>query len=146
LLRFLGKSDLISDLVGEKLSEQHVRAVLARVLDQRGLSPPVAVLVPILTQPPRYRLYLQQNASGPSPVAWKDLAGSLQAGLEENPHYRYAVGLGQLAPADIELLDASRNGVASIYQRRCVAEGQKLGDIKPAALDVRPIRPSPTRP
>jgi hypothetical protein len=140
LLRFLGKLDLISDLVGEKLSEQHVRAVLARVLDQRGLSTQPRVLVPILAQPPRYRLYLQRDDGPSSPEARKDLAASLQDGLEENPHYRYAVELGQLAPAEIELVDASRDDVVSIYQRRCVAEGRKLGDIKPSALDIRPIR------
>ena len=63
LLRFLGKCDQISDLVGEKLAEPHVRAVLERLPVLSRLAPRFTLLVPALDRPPRYRLYLQ----GPSP-------------------------------------------------------------------------------
>ena len=59
LLRFVGKSDCGSDLVGEKLSEPHVRDVLNRVFAAHGISPGFSLLVPVEGYPPRYRLYIQ---------------------------------------------------------------------------------------
>src|SRR5581483_9435794 len=100
LLRFIGKADCVSDLVGEKLAEAFVRSVLDRVFDSRRWTPRFVILVPVLDRPPRYVLYLQ----GPSASDVEGLARQLQAGLEENPHYRYAVDLGQLAPAEVRLL------------------------------------------
>jgi len=136
LLRFLGKSDRVSDLVGEKLSEAHVGGVLNRLFETRCLSPDFAMLVPVDGRPPRYRLYLQ--GGGGTGVSRRQLAAALQAGLEENPHYRYATRLEQLAPVEVSVLDASSEPAGQIYHRRCVAEGQKPGDVKPAALDPRP--------
>ncbi len=62
LLRFLGKSDQISDLIGEKLAEMHVRTVLERLPVLSRLRPRFMMLVPAPGSPPCYRLYLQ----GPS--------------------------------------------------------------------------------
>ena len=53
LLRFLGKGDATSDLVGEKLAEPHVRAVLDRLFAAQSLQPPFALLVPVLDRPAR---------------------------------------------------------------------------------------------
>ncbi|MHC4401571.1 MAG: GH3 auxin-responsive promoter family protein [Planctomycetota bacterium] len=138
LLRFLGKADCVSDLVGEKLSEPHVRQVLHRMFSSTDLSPTFALVVPVDGRPPRYRLYLQglkEQHRSPTVVS---LAESLEDGLSENPYYRYAVSLGQLAPAEVNLLDdASQSGRAR-YERRCLELGQRLGDIKPTTLDPRP--------
>ena len=53
LLRFLGKADRVSDLVGEKLAEQHVRVVLDRLFAGHGLAPRFALLVPMEGRPAR---------------------------------------------------------------------------------------------
>ncbi len=138
LLRFLGKADCVGDLVGEKLSEPHVRRVLHRTFSSRDLSPTFALVVPVEGTPPRYRLYLQGLKVPRESVRLGALAGSLEEGLSENPYYRYAVSLGQLAPAEVTLLkDASQPGRAR-YERRCLELGQKLGDVKPTTLDPRP--------
>jgi hypothetical protein len=130
LLRFLGKADRISDLAGEKLSEPHVRAVLDHLFTDNGLSPKFALLAPVEGPPPHYRLYVQAAA----------LPDALQVGLEEglraNPHYRHAVALGQLGPAKVQLLPPDGPSAWGLYERRCLARGQKLGNIKPAALDT----------
>jgi hypothetical protein len=132
LLRFLGKSDRTSDLVGEKLAEPHVRDVLQRLFTRYRLTPCFAMLAPAATRPPHYCLYLQ----GPDLLDERaPLALELQAGLEENPHYRYAVGLGQLAPVEVRLLDPHGESGWLVYERRCLARGQKAGSIKPVALD-----------
>jgi hypothetical protein len=133
LLRFLGKADRTSDLVGEKLAEPHVRAVLDRVLAAHGLAPRFALLVPVEGRPARYRLYLQ--APGP-PFHLGGLSTALQAGLEENPHYAYAVRLGQLGPVEVQLLDPGGVPAWSLYEKQALARGQKAGAIKPAALDA----------
>jgi hypothetical protein len=133
LLRFLGKADRTSDLVGEKLAEPHVRAVLDRVFTDHRLTPRFALLVPVEGLPARYRLYLQ--APGPSPHLGA-LSTALQTGLEENPHYAYAVRLGQLGPVEVQLLDPGGVPAWSLYEQRGLARGQKAGAIKPAALDA----------
>lgn len=133
LLRFLGKSEQISDLVGEKLAEAHVRAVLDRLPVLVRLAPRFALLVPVLGEPPRYRLYLQ----GPSPggVALPQLCRELQTALEENPYYRHAAGVGQLAAVEIALLDPDGEPAWQLYENRALEQGQKCGDVKPSALD-----------
>jgi hypothetical protein len=128
LLRFVGKADLVSDLVGEKLAEPFVRAALEGLW--QGTRPGFALLVPVRGNPPRYRLHVE----GVVDVAI--LQGELQTALEENPHYRYACGLGQLAPVEVQRV-ADGEGWR-LYERGCLARGQKLGDIKPVALDPRP--------
>jgi hypothetical protein len=138
LLRFLGKADCVSDLVGEKLSEPHVRRVLHRTFSSIDLLPAFALVVPVEGTPPRYRLYLQGAKLPRESLKVEALAKSLEDGLTENPHYRYAVSLGQLAPAEVCLLDDAGPSGRARYERRCLALGQKLGDIKPTTLDPRP--------
>jgi len=60
----------------------------------------------------------------------------LEAGLQENPYYRYAVQLGQLAPVDIHVLAPNAVPAWRIYERHCLARGQRAGNIKPAVLDA----------
>ncbi len=129
LLRFLGKADRVSDLVGEKLSEPHVHGLLQRVFAALGVTAHFALLAPVAGRPPRYRLYVQAAEIPPA------LAPALEEGLCENPYYRHAVHLGQLAPVEIAQL---RDGASAwrIYERRCLARGQRVGAIKPAALDA----------
>jgi hypothetical protein len=128
LLRFLGKVDRVSDLVGEKLAETHVRSILDRIFAAVGWSPRFALLVPVLGRPSHYALYVQGAGSCPY------LEEDIQAGLEENPYYRQAVGLRQLGRVEVrwlpEVVDVGR-----IYEAVCLERGQKLGDIKPAVLD-----------
>jgi hypothetical protein len=133
LLRFLGKADRTSDLVGEKLAEPHIRAVLDRVFAAHGLTPRFALLVPVEGRPARYRLYLQARR----PTSHLEtLCTALQAGLEENPYYAYAVRLGQLGPVEVQLLDPEGVSAWSLYEERSLARGQKAGAIKPTALDA----------
>jgi hypothetical protein len=135
LLRFLGKADRVSDLVGEKLSEPHVRSILDRVFTDHEWAPVFALLVPVVARPARYRLYVQ----GP-PTDFDDalLATALENGLRENPHYAYAVGLGQLAPAEVCVLDTAGESASQVYLRCQIRRGARPGNIKPAVLDAWP--------
>lgn len=135
LLRFLGKADRVSDLVGEKLSEPHVRSVLDRVFATHRLAPAFALLVPIMARPARYRLYVQGL-----PTDFDDalLAAELEFGLRENPHYAYAIGLGQLDPAEVCVLDAAGDSASQVYLRCQIRRGIRPGNVKPVVLDAWP--------
>jgi hypothetical protein len=135
LLRFLGKADFLSDLVGEKLAEPHVRAVLDRLFEEHLVRPRFALVVPVVATPPRYRLYLQSDSPDLAQTCLTSLARGLETGLRENPHYRYAVDLQQLAPAELHLLPANIGSGWSVVERGCIALGQRAGDIKPRSLD-----------
>jgi hypothetical protein len=146
LLRFLGKGDRVSDLVGEKLAEPHVRGALDRLSAAHGLSPRFALLVPVEGRPARYCLYLQDAVADENPLLPAALAADLEASLGENPYYRHAVALGQLGPVGVELLDPGAESGWVVYERRCLARGQKAGNIKPAALATGAGWPEALRP
>jgi hypothetical protein len=55
----------------------------------------------------------------------------------ENPYYRHAAAAGQLAPAEVTALDPEGESAWLLYERRCLEDGQKCGNIKPTALDRR---------
>lgn len=132
LLRFVGRADRVSDLVGEKLDETHVRDVVDQVLRECGLSPSFSMMVPVDNGVRCYRLYLQGVTL--SAAQKRDLEARLEAGLNDNPYYHYAVQLGQLASLQVQLLPSNGDSAWSVYERECVARGQKLGDIKPTVM------------
>ena len=134
LLRFMGRGDRVSDLVGEKLAEPHVRAVLDAACQACGVTPRFAMLAPADNEPARYQLFLQLRASDSDSARINALQQAVELGLGENPHYRYAVGVGQLAPFEICLLDPAAPSAWCIYENACLAHGQKVGNIKPVAL------------
>ncbi len=137
LLRFVGKADRVSDLVGEKLSEPHVREVLERVFHEQGISPCFSLIVPVAAQPPRYRLFVQGGGLVETSESSACIASAVQAGLEENPYYRHAIEFGQLSRLEVCMLDEAGKPGWTVYEEACLARGQKAGDIKPTALDCR---------
>jgi len=133
-VRLLGRTDATSDLVGEKLHDDHVRAAVARVLERHGLRPAFHLLAPVSGTPPSYRLFLQlePDSMDASPT---HLAQTLDEALRGNPHYGYAVDLGQLGPADVRILPARERGAWEVYESRRLEQGCRAGDIKPVSLD-----------
>jgi hypothetical protein len=133
LLRFLGKADRVSDLVGEKLAEAHVTAVLARASTAVGLAPRFAMLAPVPAPAAHYRLYVQ--CDGLDAARRLTFQAEVEQGLRENPHYAYAVDIGQLAPVEVVLLTDGESAWR-IFERRFLTRGQPAGAIKPSALDA----------
>lgn len=130
LLRFCGKSSVVSDLVGEKLSDVQVQSAIREILAQLNVRPGFLLLAPVLGSPPRYRLYLQ----GIDQEVSSQLADRLQRSLEANPYYRHAIQFAQLGPVEVSLLSDNVPGW-TLYERQCLARGQKAGNIKPALFD-----------
>jgi hypothetical protein len=127
-LRFVGKEDHVADRFGEKLHAGFVAGALRRALD--GTRVEFAMLAPETEcDATFYVLYLETSGEVP-----RGLAHSLETELRANPHYRYCVELGQLGP--LRIFRVSSSGFES-YVERCMREGRRLGDVKPAALDAR---------
>jgi hypothetical protein len=136
LLRFLGKADCVSDLVGEKLAEPFVRDALVGVFAEVGVTPRFALLVPVVDYPPGYRLYYQPRLTGFAAPAAAEIARRLESRLRLNPYYRGATGLGQLRPVEVACFARADIPGWQIYQEVKVRQGQKAGSLKPAALDT----------
>jgi GH3 auxin-responsive promoter len=128
-IRFTGKEDSVSDLRGEKLSEGLVANILSRLLPAHIPGVRFALLAPESEAgTPRYVLFVE--ADGPPPA---QLSAALESALAANPSYAYCVRLGQLRPAAVACV---ATGAAERYLERLRACGQRLGDIKPAALST----------
>jgi hypothetical protein len=135
LLRFVGKTDDICDLVGEKLSAAHVEMALQSAFRELQISPSFSQLRVERSSTPRYVLQVTITAPNCNQAIQTRLREAVERGLRSNPGYRYARALGQLAPLTIELLDQRQ--VDAINTSRItdrIAAGQRLGDIKPTTI------------
>ena len=134
LVRFVGKSDSTSDMVGEKLAESFVRSAVEGQCTNLSLSPSFVLLVPISGSPAHYRLYIQSPGLRDGVL----LATALDLALRSNPHYAWARDIGQLAAVDVAVLDPRGEFGWSIYERRKLGMGMRAGNIKPMLLDPAP--------
>jgi hypothetical protein len=125
-IRFLGKEDQVCDRFGEKLHVGHVEAVIARLRRELALPAGLAFLAPDEVEGrPCYTLHVA------APRVPEATAARLEALLRESFHYAHCARLGQLAPARVFRVEG--DGIAAFYEG-CAARGQRLGDVKPAAL------------
>jgi len=130
-LTFLGKDDGVVDQCGEKLSDGFVAGRLQGLFTAQGVQVPFAMVAPSrLGTKPAYVLYVESARELPP-----RLASDLEALLEENPHYRWCITLGQLAPLRVFRI---RGGAHAAYCERLRTLGRKLGDVKPVSLSALP--------
>jgi hypothetical protein len=128
-LRFDGKRDQTSDLVGEKLDAAAVEAALGRAAETVQLALSFALVTPGATTPLGYRLLVDSPADG---AALARFGAEVERLLCDNFHYRYARELGQLAALAVIHVP---NGWAR-YEAALAASGARLGSIKPLGLDA----------
>jgi hypothetical protein len=130
VLSFQGRSDRTSDLVGEKLTAVFVEQVLQQAARDTGVTASFAMLAPVGAADglaARYELLLEC-----APDDAERLAAAVEACLARSHHYALCRRLGQLdAVHAVVVRDGARE-----YERACLARGQRLGAIKPAALDL----------
>jgi hypothetical protein len=121
-LRLLGRAATGSDLCGEKLTEAFVVNCWAAFEGVTGR------LVPRALPAAGYEIVL--DAADHDAAAARQIALRLDAALRANPQYAYARDLGQLAPLAARRVDR----LAARLQALAVAQGQRVGDAKPAVL------------
>lgn len=119
-LEFIGRSDEVCDLVGEKLNESFVRACLARLPLQSSRFQTLLPATPD-REPSHYVLLIDESS---------DCATSIEAELDdalcEAYHYRVARRLGQLGAARVRVTPRARDAYYNYFMSR----GLKWGDIK----------------
>ena len=116
-LQFTGRHGLVSDLVGEKLTETFVSDCMKNIKGFRMLFAEQKNI-------PHYRL-IADKQNNPS-----DVAMQVEQQLRANPQYDYARRIGQLGPLQCTTLKQP----LSHYLDWGRAQGRRLGDIKPPAL------------
>jgi GH3 auxin-responsive promoter len=131
LIRFVGRQGHVSDWFGEKLNEAHVTGVLHEVFESLRVSPEFAMLACDETLPsPAYVLYIETTASD---ELLRRLGDRIDLDLHANFHYGHARRLGQLAPLRV----FRARGAGETYLSVLGRSEQRLGDVKPVALDRR---------
>ena len=124
-IRFIGKTAMISDRCGEKLSEGFVSQVLQKLFTKYPPQPSFSLLAPSTdVNETGYTLYVNAKCV-------PEIESHLEQLLCENPHYAYCVRLGQLRPVNIVQV---KGDAYQQYCKRLQSLGQRLGDIKPSAL------------
>ncbi|MES9987788.1 MAG: GH3 auxin-responsive promoter family protein [Candidatus Thiodiazotropha endolucinida] len=118
-LHFLGRCDLTSDLVGEKLDESFVAQCLESV-------PGFGMLAPVQGATPHYTLIIAREVAASMTTAQID---AIESRLNSNPQYAYARKLGQLAPLTL----TSHPDPLGVFTARASMR-QRLGDVKVPAL------------
>jgi hypothetical protein len=135
LLRFVGKADDVSDLVGEKLDAAHVEKVLQSAFLKLHLSPRFFQLRGEQSFPPGYALELSFSETDIDASVLAQLQRIVEHGLCSNPGYRYARAMGQLRNLNIGLLNQRQvDAIIALRAIESCAAGQRLGDVKPITL------------
>lgn len=127
LVCFAGKSGKVSDLYGEKLTEEFVDAVLAPWKE-------TSQFLMLAPDRDRYVLYIQTEQDEQDKPAHLPDAGHLDQLLRENFHYDYCRKLGQLKAVRVF---AVTGNPGHAYLEHCRKSGQRLGDIKPSCLSAQ---------
>ena len=123
LIKFCGRSGLVSDLCGEKLTEAFVLKQLSRL-------PGSAMLSPCISSKAGYVIFLDAKHFGLSSA--KSVTEEVEQGLCSNPQYAYATRIGQLDRLSYCRVDNLWEQYIG-YQRSC---GRLIGDVKPPVLSL----------
>lgn len=121
LIKFAGRTGLVSDLCGEKLTESFVLKQLNDAIDD-------VMLLPYVEQNTGYILLLEQEHY--SEYEAVEFAVVIEQRLCNNPQYAYARKINQLAP----LIPIRFNNIRKRYTHIQYNNDRLLGDIKPAVL------------
>jgi hypothetical protein len=126
-LEFRGRTEVTSDLVGEKLHTDFVRDVLAELALEVAC---FKSLVPVKNPIAHYILLLDSSQESAEAITHK-----LDEALMRSYHYRQARLLGQLAPARV-LVSRKIPETISLYRTH---SGSNWGDLKHPILVTTPL-------
>ena len=136
LIRFVGRQAKVVDICGEKLNEDLVRTTVASLLEKHAAHAEFWMMAP--EWPPEgrpfYTLFIQFDAGAAIDERQPDtIAQEIEEALQESYHYEYSRRLGQLDSCRLFVI-APQSDSYHTYLAVCTDLGQRLGDIKPAAL------------
>lgn len=119
MLEFIGRNNLLSDMVGEKITEVEVVAFFQR----SQYSNSTWILVPDETNRSYRILTNEMNLTF-------DPSEELEKSLLQNYHYRYAREIGQLKPIQLNRVP----NLIQLYEEISIEKGIKWGDVKISKL------------
>ncbi len=130
LFRFDGKLDNVSDLFGEKINARQVDEALVLAYAQTHASVRFALLAPVQSSPPSYRLFIESNATD---EVLRSITTIVEGHLSTGHHYSYCRALEQLGPIEATRVTEGREK----YHHALLLNGYRFGDLKPTHLDTR---------
>ena len=121
-VEFVGREGGVSDLCGEKLTEEFCRTIVEDAAREFGLRS-VPFLAPEWGTPPRYLVFVEGGDTG-AIARWVDRR------IRRSYHYDYCRTLGQLGPIE----GVPVENVTRRYLRGCESLGQRAGTAKSLGL------------
>ncbi|MBN8600978.1 MAG: GH3 auxin-responsive promoter family protein [Planctomycetes bacterium] len=135
-LCFVGRMEAISDLVGEKLNETHVRSTLEKVLSDFSAEQELHLVVYQEVPELHYVLLLSADTTLVTDRR-QQLATALDERLRSNPQYDLARSVGQLACIDVRILPERGRELWAKFETWQSGLGKRVGDMKVSVLDYR---------
>ena len=132
IVKFVGRINNFSDIVGEKLKNSFVEKQVLTTLEENNIKREFLLFAPVKNETGKifYTLFLEIKKEGRK-FNWKQIENEINSSLCKAFHYEYAYKLGQLGKVRIFLIE--KDGLKTYTAEK--SKRQKIGDIKYRILD-----------
>jgi len=132
IVKFVGRINNFSDIVGEKLKNSFVEKQVLTTLEENNVKSEFLLFAPVKneTEGIFYTLFLEIKKDGRK-FNWKQIENEMNSSLCKAFHYEYAYKLGQLGKVRVFLIE--KDGLKTYTAEK--SKKQKIGDIKYRLLD-----------
>ena len=132
IVKFVGRINNFSDIVGEKLKNSFVEKQVLTTLEENNIKGEFLLFAPVRNEIGEifYTLFLEIKKDGRK-FNWKQIENEINSSLCKAFHYEYAYKLGQLRKVRVFLIE--KDGLKTYTAEK--SKKQKIGDIKYRLLD-----------
>ena len=132
IVKFVGRINNFSDIVGEKLKNSFVEKQVLKTLEENNIKGEFLLFAPVRNETGEifYTLFLEIKKDGRK-FNWKQIENEINSSLCKAFHYEYAYKLGQLRKVRVFLIE--KDGLKTYTAEK--SKKQKIGDIKYRLLD-----------
>ena len=132
IVKFVGRINNFSDIVGEKLKNSFVEKQVLTTLEENNIKSEFLLFAPVRNETGEifYTLFLEIKKDGRK-FNWKQIENEINSSLCKAFHYEYAYKLGQLRKVRVFLIE--KDGLKTYTAEK--SKKQKIGDIKYRLLD-----------
>ena len=132
IVKFVGRINNFSDIVGEKLKNSFVEKQVLTTLEENNIKREFLLFAPVKNETGEifYTLFLEIKKDGRK-FNWKQIENEMNSSLCKAFHYEYAYKLGQLRKVRVFLIE--KDGLKTYTAEK--SKKQKIGDIKYRLLD-----------
>ena len=132
IVKFVGRINNFSDIVGEKLKNSFVEKQVLTTLEENNIKGEFLLFAPVRNETGEifYTLFLEIKKEVRK-FNWKQIENEINSSLCKAFHYEYAYKLGQLGKVRVFLIE--KDGLKTYTAEK--SKKQKIGDIKYRLLD-----------